>query len=69
MGYFGSPGKVKKNVLGFTHVDEQLCFSMFPSILIFDLTKFFVHFGLYGALMGYSSGRCRVQKQFLGLLM
>ena len=36
MGYFGSQGKVKKNVLGFTHVDEQLCFSMFHSIFAFD---------------------------------
>ena len=29
-------GKGSKTVLGYTHVVEQLSFSMFPSILTFD---------------------------------
>ena len=29
-------GKASKTVLGYTHVVEQLSFSMFPSILTFD---------------------------------
>ena len=29
-------GKCLKTVLGYTHVVEQLSFSMFPSILTFD---------------------------------
>ena len=53
----------------FPHVLEHLLFSIFPSILNFDLTYFQARFGLCGTLMGYSLGQWRVQKVFLGLLM
>ena len=35
-GLFLGLGKGSKSVFGFTHVVEQLSFSMFPSILRFD---------------------------------
>ena len=34
-------GKGSKTVLGYTHVVEQLSFSMFPSILTFDFDLIF----------------------------
>ena len=41
MDFFWDPGKGSKTVLGYTHVVEQLLFSMFPSLLTSDLTLFF----------------------------
>ena len=48
-------------VLGFTHVVEELSFSMFPSILRFDfdlfLGSFFTFWGPHGLFLGW--GRVR----------
>ena len=49
-------GKDSNTVLGYTHVVEQLSFSMFSSILIFDfyliLGYFFSLGGPYGLVLG-----------------
>ena len=49
-------GKGSKTVLGYTHVVEQLLFSMFPSILSFDfdliLESFFTLWGPNGLFLG-----------------
>ena len=49
MGYFWGSEKGSKTVLGFTHVVQQLSFSMFLSILTFDfdiiLGSFFTFWG------------------------
>ena len=62
-------GKSLKTVLGYTHVVEQLSFSMFPSILTFDfdlmLGPFLTFRGPNGLFLGLGKGK----KQFLGLLI
>ena len=49
-------GKGSKTVLGYTHVVEQLSFSMFPSILTFDfdliLWSFLTFWGPIGLFLG-----------------
>ena len=66
-GPFGSKVKVKKKAdLGCTHVAEQLLFSIFSSILIFDFDLILGRLFLFGALMGCFLGWGRVQKLFLG---
>ena len=49
-------GKGSKTVLGYTHVVEQLSFSMFPSILTFDfdliLWSFLTFWGPNGLFLG-----------------
>ena len=56
MGNFFWLGKVSKTILGSTHVDEQLSFSMFPSILTFDvdliLGSFITLWGPNGIFLG-----------------
>ena len=63
-------GKGSKTVLGYTHVVEQLLFSMFPLILTFDfdliLLSFFNFWGPNG-LRFWGSGW--VRKLSWGLLM
>ena len=63
-------GKCSKTVLGYTHVVEQLSFSMFPSILTFDfdliLWSFLSFWGPNGLLFGDLGG---VRKLSWGLLM
>ena len=44
------------NVLGSTHVVEQLSFSMFPLIQTFDFDLIFGSFWLFGAPMSYTLG-------------
>ena len=36
MGYFGGWDQVQKNFSGYTHIVQQLLFSLIPSILMFD---------------------------------
>ena len=48
--------------MGSTHVVEPLLFSIVPSILTFDVELIFGSFLLFGAIMGYYSGRSRVGK-------
>ena len=62
-------GKGSKNVLGSTHVVDELSFSMILSILLCNSTYFWGHFWLFRALMGYLWGWGRVQKLFWSLLM
>ena len=54
-------GKGWKTVLGYTHVVEQLSFSMFPSILTFDfdliLWSFLTFWGPNGQLLGLGGVR------------
>ena len=45
--FFLGPGLVSKTVLGFTHVVDQLLFSIVPSILTFDFKLFWGHFWLF----------------------
>ena len=56
MGYILGLGKVSKTVFGSTHVVEQMSFSMFPSILIFDfdliLGSFLTFWGPTGLFLG-----------------
>ena len=63
-------GKGSKTVLGYTHVVEQLSFSMFPSILTFDfdliLWSFFNFWGPNGLYFGDLGW---VRKISWGLLM
>ena len=70
VGLFLGSGKDSKTVLGSTHVDEQLSFCMFSSILIFDFYLILgVIFDFSGALIGYFWGWGRVQQLFWVLLM
>ena len=62
-------GRLQKNILGSTHVVEQLSFSLFASILTFDFDLILGHFLLFGTLMGYFWGWRGAQKLFWGLLM
>ena len=52
--------KGSKTVLGYTHVVEQLSFSMFPSILTFDfdliLWSFLTFLGPNGLFLGLGKG-------------
>ena len=63
-------GKGSKTVLGYTHVVEQLSFSMFPLILTFDfdliLWSFLTFWCPIGLLLGDLGG---VRKLPWGLLM
>ena len=52
MGYFWSWGRVSKTFLGFTHVFEQLSFSMFSSIVTFDFNLIFGSFLTFGGPNG-----------------
>ena len=66
--FLGS-GLVSKIVLGFTHIVDQLLFSIVPSILTFNFHLILGSFFLLGALMGYFWSQGRVKKLFWGLLM
>ena len=55
MGNFWG-GEWLKKFLGSTHIVEQLSFSMFLSILTFELDLILGSFLLFGALMGYGVG-------------
>ena len=48
MGTFKDWGQVKKNVLGSTHMVQQLLFSMFPSILTLDFDLILGYFSFMG---------------------
>ena len=56
MSYFWGSGRAQKIALGSTHVVEQLSFSMFSSILIFEfyliLGSFFSFWGPNGLFLG-----------------
>ena len=56
MGYFWLAKGLKKTVLGFTYVVEQLSFSTFPSILTFDFELAISHLWLLGAIFGVGEG-------------
>ena len=62
-------GKGSKNVLGSTHVVEQLSFCMFLSILTFDFDLILGSFLTFWGPDGLFFGQSRIQKLFLGLLM
>ena len=49
-------GKGSKTVLGYTHVVEQLSFSMFPSILTFDFDLILGSFLTFGGPNGLFLG-------------
>ena len=73
---FGGPNGIflgsiwgSKTILGYTHVVEQLLFSIVTLILNFDFDLIFGSFLTFWALMGYFWGWGRVQKLFSGLLM
>ena len=51
-GLFLGSGIGSKTFLGSTHVDKQLSFSMFPSILTFDFDLFLGSFLTFGGLNG-----------------
>ena len=59
MGYFAGWGQVQ-SVLGSTHIGQQLLFSLFPSILMFDfdfiLSLFLTFFGPNGQFLGLMRG-------------
>ena len=52
-GLFLGSGKGSITVLGCTHVDEQLLFSIVPLILTFDFDIILGLFLTFGALIGY----------------
>ena len=68
IGYFESWGQVQV-VLGFTHIVQQLLFSLFPSILMFDsdliLGLFLTFLGPIGLFFGLMWG----SKTVLGPIM
>ena len=68
MGHFEGWDQVQIT-LGSIHIVQQLLFSLFPSILIFDFDLILGLFFTFWALMGYFWGWDRVQKLFCGLLM
>ena len=68
-GLFLGLGKGSNTVLGSTHVVEQLSFSMFLSILIFDFYLILGSFFSFWVPTGYFLGWGRVQQLILGLLM
>ena len=49
-------GKGSKTVLGYTHVVDQVSFSMFPSILTFDFDLIFWPFLTFGGPNGLLFG-------------
>ena len=53
MGFFGGVGTLLRNILLSTHIVQQLLFSSFPSILIFDFVLILGSFCIFGTLMGY----------------
>ena len=68
MGYFWGRGRVKKTVLGSTHVVEQLSFSMSPSILTFGFDLVFGSFLTFWGPNELLLGLGRVRQLFWGLL-
>ena len=58
-------GKGLKTVLGYTHVVEQLSFSMFPSILTFDFDLILGSFFTFGGPNGLSLGLGKGSKTVL----
>ena len=68
-GLFFGLGKGSKNVLGSTHVVEQLSFSMLPSILTFDLELILGSFLTFWGPNGLFLGLGRVQKLFWVVVM
>ena len=59
-GLFWGLGKGSKNVLGSTHIIEQLLFCMLPSFLIFDFylifEPFFTFWGPTWLFLGFGKG-------------
>ena len=69
MVYSWGRGWIKNNVLGSTHVVEQLSFSMFPSILTFDFDLILGSFLIFGGPNGLFLGLRKGSTTFWGLLM
>ena len=69
MGYFWGSRYSSTTLLGFTHIVEQLSFSLFLLILTFDFDLIFGSILTFWALTGYFWGWGTVQKMFWGLPM